>query len=63
MVNWVMLHRLGYICNMYTGFENQLKHVENPCNSGIIYLTKINKTDAFALLYIDTSKSKYTTGN
>ncbi len=48
---------------MYTGFEDQLKHVEHPSNVGIIYPTKINKNDAFALLYIDTKKRKYTPGN
>ncbi len=25
MANWVMLHLLGYSCNLYTGFEDQLK--------------------------------------
>ncbi len=28
MDNWVMLHILGYSCNLYTSFEDQLKDVE-----------------------------------
>ncbi len=25
MANWVMLHQLGYSCNLYSDFEDQLK--------------------------------------
>ncbi len=30
MANWVMFHLLGYSCNLYAGFEDQLKDVERP---------------------------------
>ncbi len=39
MANWVMLHQLGYFCNLYIDFEDQLKDVERPGKFGMIYIT------------------------
>ncbi len=38
MANWVMLHRLGYSCNLYTGIEDPIKDLERPCKSSGIAL-------------------------